>query len=387
MSLESIFNLVMHQNIFIIGGTGKVGRELLRQIAENDVLELKRHTNPTVVLGVSNSKEFVFSTKGFSADLLKKISTGQLALNDLNEADVYSSDPQKITSILDEHGFGGDVIFVDTTAAKESMRDMHLNLIQSTDYKVVTANKNPISLYEYETYFELTKDPNRYRYSGTAIAGLGAVPWISERRAIGDQIHQINASLSGTLGFITAQLDEGKMLSEVIVEADEKGFTEPDFRDDLNGLDVARKLIILAREAGHAVVMGDVEIERFLPDEYFEIEDAGECLNQIKDNYDAEMKRRNQEAKAKGQTLKYLASFSLKNGQLQLKVGFKSVSLDSAFGQMKGTANRIEVITDIYNETSPYKLEGPGAGLECTASVLRTDLLKMQSSVSRIAAK
>ncbi len=349
----------MIQNIFILG-EGKVGQTLIRQITDNDIPELGIHENPTVIRGTANSKEFTIDGQKIPYQNLKEIFL-----------------------ILSKLGCEGDVIFVDVTSGKDELRDFHLELINKTRYKIVTANKNPISLYNYDTYFTLTQDPTRYLYSATAMAGLGAVPWIQERAEIGDRVLEMTASLSGTLGFLTDQLSQGIRLSAAIRVAIQNGYTEPDFRDDLNGLDFTRKLVILGREARIPVEISDIQLTRFLPDQYFKIPDPEDCLKAIEQNYDELITSRYRAAQAAGKTLKYLGHLKTDGSKTQLKIGFREVPLESAFGRLKGTNNRLEVVTQIYTAEKPYLLEGPGAGLEITASVIRRDLLRMQPRVNR----
>lgn len=380
----------MRQNIVIFGATGKVGRELVGQIAKNDVPELEKHENPTVVIGLADSKDVVIREGGFPRDLLLRFADTRLKVRDLlndskrkspeEKSDVWNEALEKTARL----GFDGDTVFVDVTAEKEAARDFHLNVIRSGG-RIVTANKNPISRFDPDIYEELTQDPTQYGYSATTMAGLGAVPWISERVAIGDSIEEMTASLSGTVGFITDQLTQGIELSKAIEEAKKRGYTEPDFRDDLSGLDVARKLVILAREAGHRVDIQDIAIEPFLPKEYFDIKSPEECLRTIKEKLDAEMAQRYERAKKWKQTFKYLAAFQAQNGiKPNLKIGLSQVRLDSAFGRLGGTDNRIKMVTGKYSKDRPFKLERPGAGLDITASVVRRDLLRMQPQISRL---
>ncbi len=359
-----------------------MGRKLIDQIAKKDCPELGKHANPTVVVGMSNSSEFALVPGGFPQAALKDFVANRRRISEIAKA-IKCSDLSAIQEEARRLGYDEGLIHVDATAATDAMRDFHMSIIE-TRGRIVTANKNPISLYNTETYKKLTNDPTRYGYSATAMASMGAIPWIRKRAIIGDKIHQINASLSGTLGFICDRLQSGIPLSEAIAEAKREGFTEPDFRDDLNGLDVARKLVILAREADHTVEMKDVEIEKFLPEEYFGIEDPDECLRQVEAKLDPEMKARFDKLEEQGATLRYLASFKLNgDGQATLKVGFEEVDLDEPFGQLTGTDNRLEVITSIYDPDGPYKIEGPGAGLKHTASGMRMDLVDMQPSVTR----
>ncbi len=377
----------MRQNVFILGATGNVGREIIQQIAQQDVPEWQRHKNPTVVVGLADSQNFAINTGGFSREFLQHFASTRQRVGDVMGAEKHGPEGNSnMLQTMEGKGYGEDMVYIDVTGEKETARDLHLNIIKNTKSQIATANKNPVGLYDYNTYQELTKDPTRYQYSATAMAGLGAVPWLSERHTIGDRIHRIDASLSGTLGFITDEMSKGMKLSNAIMEAKKRGYTEPDFRDDLNGIDVARKLTILAREAGFPIGFNDIAITSFLPQEYFMITDPQDCLERIGKNLDEPYADNAKSTlKSHAQTYRYLASlrWSGGNSKPELRVGTEAVSLESPFARLHGTDNFIQVVTDMYTEAKPYRLQGPGAGLDITASVLRRDLLRLQSSVAR----
>lgn len=374
----------MRQNIVILGATGKVGRELVKQVAACDVPELQMHENPTVVVGLVDSTHAAIEPGGFPQRELALFARTRQRVNSIIEALKLPNDG---IAVLPGHmqrlGFNEDIVYVDATALREPAKDLHLRIIRATRSKIATANKNPIGLYDCEVYRELTADPRRYQYSAITMAGLGAVPWLSQRHTIQDKVHRIDASLSGTMGFITNALMEERKLSEAIRDARERGYTEPDYRDDLNGVDVARKLTILAREAGFEIDFKNIEIEPFLPREFLEMSDSEECLQRIERELDNVMAVRYAEAAQRRMTLKYLASFAIVERKPVLKVGLVEVPQESAFGRLRGTDNRIEVVTDMYHADRSFKLEGPGAGLDLTASVLRRDLLHLQERVQR----
>ena len=375
----------MRQNVFVLGATGKVGRELLGQIAGRDVPELRKHENPTIVIGLADSQHFIVREGGFSQEFLQQFAATKQRVGEIiGSVPHIPEDITLIPSHMADCGYGEELVYADVTGEKESAKDFHLKIIKDTTSKIATANKNPVGLFDYETYKTLTADPTRYRYSATTMAGLGAVPWLSERHTIGDRVHQIDASLSGTLGFITDALSQGRSLSDAIKHAQYLGFTEPDFRDDLNGIDVARKLTILAREAGYSVNIHDIQITPFLPPEYFQISDPQECLAAIESDLDQKMSENLLDTQWNKKSKRYLASLLFdENDQLKLSVGTTLVDLDSPFARLHGTDNYIQVITDMYTDKKPYRLQGPGAGLEITASVLRRDLVNLQSSISR----
>jgi len=378
----------MRQNICLVGAPGNVGREGANWIANKLHSSTRQHSNPTVVVGMKSRTELAYNPGGFDTETLLRL--GSVAHGTRVElSEVMDAQPMDNLDDMLEHfrgeGFGRDLIYVDVTAGKDDMKDFAETVLRDTRSRLATANKNPAGLYDMETYEGLTNDPTRYGYRGTAMAGLGAIPWIRERATIGDNIHEIKASLSGTMGFIFWRLQNGADMSQAIKEAMEAGYTEPDFRDDLNGLDEARKLIILVREAGFDVDMSDVKFDRLLPEEYYEIEDSKECLARIEAEQDQVFRDKFQNAKDSKDpsTFRSISSFKLKEGRPELSVGVEEIGMDDPFAQLRKSSNRIEVTTDVYEEEDPYTLNGPGAGLVHTASVVCVDLLQMQDFVDR----
>lgn len=378
-----------------MGASGNVAGALLDGLADDHPM-LGRHRNPTTVIGLANRQGFAINHGGFSIESLRLFASqrqavtdlirGQRKIDGLSETKITPNAADEMLDVLQRSGYDGQVIFVDVTPERDVMRDFHLRVITKTRNRIVTANKNPLSLYGTAIYRTLTNDPHRCGYRATTMAGLGAVPWISEGVTAGDEIFEIKASLSGTLGFIASRLEEGTALSAAIRQAKEEGYTESDPRDDLSGLDVARKLIILAREAGQDINLNDISLEPFLPQEYVDKGLGQEAwLEKIVNEYDSEMAQRMATAQKSGKTLRYLAKFEFEGGQLKLKVSLEEVEQNSNFGRLHGTTNLIEVSTKIYSKArgQQWTLSGPGAGRAQTAFVLRKDLVQMQKSIDR----
>lgn len=374
----------MRVNTAIFGATGGVGRELVRQIADKDVWETKGHENPTVVVALADSQHVAIEPGGYSQELLRRFADtrGALKVADLGSAVSLGSEGMlAVPAKMRELGFTNDILYVDVTSAREASRDLHLNVIGGGG-KVVTANKNPIGLYGQDVYERLTADPRLYKYSATFMAGLLS-DWLSRKTTNREQAQEFKASLSGTVGFITDALSKGIKLSAAIKSAQAAGYTETDWGDDLNGLDVGRKLVILAREAGAKIHFQDIKLEPFLPQKYLGIANPETRLRAIAEEYDDQIAARYAEAAERGMTLKYLATFKRQDGRVQLTVGLEEVPIDSAFGRLTGTDNRIEVINERYTSERPYKLEGPGAGRDITASNVRDDIAQIQDHISR----
>lgn len=360
----------MIQNLFILGATGKVGSTLVRQIFERDDTDSSIHANPTRIVGLASSKEYVFMPDGISReqayDFIERRSGLTLKYENLNQ----------IFNIVN-NGNGYDhkmLAFVDVTAVNEPMAKFHLDVIRKTPYSIVTANKNPIALSDYGTFIELTKKLDRYGYRCSVMAGAEAVAFLRDLKDVNDHPKSIQGCFSGTLGYIASELEKGRKFSEIILEARNKGYTEPDPRDDLNGLDVARKLIVLARTAGFSAELKDIKVTPFIPKSYFKDESLEKFLESIQ-TLDLEFGKKFAEARKRGMTLRYVAQMSLVNGIPNLDVSLKEVPKESPLGSLKGTLNKIVVVSSTYPEKSPYSVEAPGAGLEITAQNIRRDLL------------
>ena len=172
-----------------------------------------------------------------------------------------------------------------------------------------------------------------------------------------DKVRKIAGTFSGTLGFVMSGLESGRPFSEVVIEAKEKGYTEPDPRDDLGGVDVARKALILARGLGWRLELQDVNVEPLYPPEMasLTVDDFMAKLPSL----DADFAKRATEAKARGEALRYAAT--VENGKLT--VGLVSVSTQSPLGSLSGTDNLVEYYDDVVRPVSRCRAcAGAGAG-------------------------
>lgn len=190
----------------------------------------------------------------------------------------------------------------------------------------------------------------------------------------GDHALRIEGCMSGTLGYLCAQLESGIPYSQVISEARSLGYTEPDPRDDLSGHDVARKALILARTAGWPLEMSDLTVERLYPDSLAkltvdEFMVAAPSLN-------ADYAGRFQQAQARGNTLRYVAQVGPNGGT----VGLQEVAADSPLGTLRGPANYIALFTERYNDLAMV-ISGPGAGPVVTAAGVLSDILQLGMAI------
>jgi homoserine dehydrogenase len=209
-------------------------------------------------------------------------------------------------------------------------------------------------------------------HEATVGAGLPIIDTLQQLRASGDRVDSVDSSPSGTMGYLFSEMGRGRTFSSAVREAMTLGYTEPDPRDDLSGLDVARKGLILGRMLGYAGEMTDVSLESLVPDSLRDVSperflaSLGEC--------DAEWVRRVDEARARGEVLRYRAR-ATRGG---VRVGLVSVPGGSALASLDGTDNLFAFTTARYR-SRPLVVSGPGAGAEVTAAGVLGDVLRLVS--------
>ena len=200
-------------------------------------------------------------------------------------------------------------------------------------------------------------------------AGLPIIETLRTLLKTGDKIIKIEGIMSGTLSFLFSNYNGSTAFSKLVIEARNKGFTEPDPRDDLNGIDVGRKILILARETGAKLELSDVSIENLIPDSIDENIGVDDFLKKLS-NFDDQFLKRYQKAKKQNQVLRYIASW---NG-MKAKVKLKAVGIENQFYHQSGRENFIVFKTTRYNEI-PLVIKGHGAGAEVTAAAVLGDIL------------
>ncbi|ABG04057.1 homoserine dehydrogenase [Rubrobacter xylanophilus DSM 9941] len=254
-------------------------------------------------------------------------------------------------------------------AAGEGTYDLDVRGVRRGS-SLVLCNKGPISG-STERYEGLVGEgPERLRYEATVGAGVPVLSTIEALQASGDDILEIQASPSGTLGFIMSGVEEGRPFSEVVREAAELHYTEPDPRDDLSGLDVARKALILARKIGRRLEPEEVPYESLVPEELREVsvEEFMERLSEFDEGFAARLS-----AVRPGHVLRYLARIP-KEGPVE--VGLREVPAAGCFGARSGVENVFNFRTRRYSDVT-LTVSGPGAGPERTASGVVCDLLDL----------
>ncbi|MFZ7306290.1 bifunctional aspartate kinase/homoserine dehydrogenase I [Avibacterium avium] len=355
---QALFNNKKVVDIFLVG-VGGVGSELIEQV-KNQRDYLAKKDIEIRVCAVANSNKMLLDANGLNLDHWQE---------DLENA-TQPSDFDVLLSFIKLHHVVNPV-FVDCTSA-ESVAGLYARAL-SEGFHVVTPNKkaNTRELEYYNLLREnARKSQHKFLYETNVGAGLPVIENLQNLLAAGDELIRFSGILSGSLSFIFGKLEEGLSLSEVTALAREKGFTEPDPRDDLSGQDVARKLLILAREAGLQLELSDVEVEGVLPKGFAEGKSVNEFMAMLP-QLDAEFKARVEKAKAEGKVLRYVGQ--IENGKC--KVSIVEVGQDDPLYKVKNGENALAFYTRYY-QPIPLLLRGYGAGNAVTAAGIFADILR-----------
>jgi len=357
--------LTRDTQVFLLG-KGLIGRTLLRQLLASRERLSREHGISLNVIGVCGTTELLFDPAGLDAGRLARIAEGA-PLAELG-GETRPADEEIIRRLTQTRRL--DIVLVDVTAAETG--PLHIEALQHGIH-LVTANKKTLSgsmkLYRKLRAAAFERGLG-YHFETTFGAGLPALFTLQDLLATHDRILRISGCLSGTLGYICTGLQQGRSFSEMVGEAKRLGYTEPDPRDDLSGLDVARKALIIAREIGAEIEMTDVELLGLVPPELMSVSTA-EFMARLPE-LDQSFAARVQQARAADQVLRFLAEIT----PAKVSVGLREVALASAEGQLQGPDNILVYQTERYRE-NPLVIRGPGAGAEVTAAGVFSDLLKV----------
>ena len=352
------FGSTQYIDLFLIG-CGGVGGALVDQIHRQQAHLAERNIQIRVC-GVANSRAMLLNESGIELDhwrdLLKDV-TEPLSLSKMQ------------TLVNDSHII--NPVIVDCTS-NDAIAARYVDFL-GAGFHVVTANKKAnTSSIEYYHQLRLTALMKRrkFLYDTNVGAGLPVIENMQNLFYAGDQLLKFNGILSGSLSFIFGKLDDGLSFSEVTAEARAMGFTEPDPRDDLSGTDVARKLLILAREAGMEISLDDVEIEQALPPGFDDSGTADEFMARLPEA-DAYFKELQQKADENGQVLRYIGS--IVDGKC--KCSIQAVDADDPLNKVKDGENALAFYSQYY-QPIPLVLRGYGAGTEVTAAGVFADVLR-----------
>ena len=363
---------VIHDSFFLAGirtvnlflaGTGLIGSTLLAQIAAQKEQLLKEHSIRIHLIGILNSRAMLIDAEGIDVSCWKE------RLESARVANIGEFVRTMMSMNLPS------ACFCDCTAS-ERPPEFYKDILGAS-IAVVTPNKraNAGPLERYKALKETVRQKDVfYGYETTVGAGLPVLGTLHDLVACGDAIAKIEAVLSGTISFIFNGLGRGKSFSSLVFEAKEKGYTEPDPRDDLGAIDVARKTLILIREAGFAIDIDDIDIQPLLSEKLAKASSIAEFLEALPE-MDSVFEDRLSAAAAKGKVLRYVATILPGSASLSLR----EYGPESPFYNLSGTDNLVMFTTARYSG-NPLVVRGPGAGAAVTAGGVFADILKTAQS-------
>ncbi|HCN82086.1 MAG TPA: bifunctional aspartate kinase/homoserine dehydrogenase I [Sphingobacteriaceae bacterium] len=342
-------------------GTGNIGRTLFRQIHEH--FDYLKQNNGILIkiAGISNTSKMVFDEDGLPLDSWKE------KLEKSNEkADLAVFIERMKTMNLP------NCVFIDNTASikpVESYED-----IFKSNISIITCNKigNSSGYAQYKLFRDTARKYGVDFYYETNVgAGLPIIRTLKDLMVSGDRVKRIEAVLSGTISFIFNYYKGEATFYDIVKMAQEKGYTEPDPRDDLKGTDFMRKMLILAREAGYSLEQEDIEIENILPQSCLDAKTVPDFYKELQASEEFFSKMKN-DAASSGKVLRYIGK--LEDGKAAITL--QMVGEDHPFYMLSGSDNIISFTTDRYTER-PMVVKGPGAGAEVTAAGVFSDLVNL----------
>jgi len=349
-------------NVFVVG-LGLIGNTLLKQIQKQSAHLQKANLIKLNVVGIANTKKMLFAEGGIS------LSSWKEKLDDKGEKASMKAFVDRIKKLNLQNS-----VFIDNTSSSEVVA-FYEDILESR-VSIVTPNKVANSS-PYKNYKKLHsiafKNSVKFLYETNVGAGLPVINTLQDLLLSGDKVIRIEGVLSGTLSYIFNTYKGDKKFSDVVKEAKEKGYTEPDPRDDLNGKDVARKILILSREAGYELEFDDIKVENILPMPCVKAKTVEEFFVQLEKHNDVFAKRR-MEAEKKGKVLRFIAK--MENGKAAITL--EAVDASHPFYSLSGSDNMISYTTERYKDR-PVVIKGPGAGAEVTAAGVFADIIRISN--------
>ena len=360
---QALFNSEIRQLNLFVAGTGSVGGRLLDMIRNHDDY-LVRQKIDLRLCGLINRRKMIVGDDPINKSLWREsVGEGEKAsLGDFID---------RMLKLNNENS-----VFVDVTAADEPVE--YYDSILLKNIAIVAANKraNTRTLREYDELHNAANLRNvPFHYETNVGAGLPVINVIRNLIAGGDKILGIEAVVSGTVNWLLSEYDGSTPFSSLVMQARDLGYTEPDPRDDLSGMDVARKCLVLGRECGLDLEMSDISVEQLMPQDAVKA-DTQDDLEMYLRRYDKNFNERYRYEEAKGRKLRYVASVNKEETMVKL-VG---VDADHPFYGLKGSENCIVLTTGYYSEY-PIVIKGPGAGVDVTAAGLLADIVRIAEGI------
>lgn len=370
-TVHAAFNLAQAEVNVLLLGRGIVGGSLLKQLAAQDAELRAQHDVRVRLSGLAGSKGAVFEPQGLDP---------ARASERLDAAGEDKAKRADVRGLLPELARLTNPVLVDCTASS-GMEEIYAQAF-AHGINVVSANKKPLALPRAQRdalRAAARRHFRAYHYETTVGAALPVIETLKNLVRTGDRVVRIEGAFSGTLGFLCERLVAGEPLSAAVRRAKELGYTEPHPRDDLSGLDVARKALILARELGLQLDLEDVALEPFVPAAYLAEDDPEKFLQSLT-AADAELARRVAALKAQGGLLRYLAKIEpAADGP---KVSVAPVGVDAAHpaAPLRGAEAFVAFHTERYREY-PLVVRGAGAGGDVTAAGVLADVLRLAQNL------
>ncbi|MBU6377053.1 MAG: bifunctional aspartate kinase/homoserine dehydrogenase I [Gammaproteobacteria bacterium] len=362
-AVHSSFYLSSHTVSVGVIGPGTVGKVLLEQIASQSDRLRRDFKLDLRVRGLLSSKRMLLSDKGVPLASWQQDFAAASAAPDLAAFAAHVGVDYLPNRVI-----------IDCTASGEIAK--HYPDWLAAGIHVVTPNKkaNSAPMQFYRSLREARRlGSTHYLYEATVGAGLPVIQTLRDLRETGDEVTSIEGIFSGTLAYLFNVYDGSREFSDIVAEAKQRGYTEPDPRDDLSGMDVARKLIILGREMGLELEMSDVKVESLVP-AGLEQGSIDEFLRRLP-AHDAAMRARFEGARARGKVLRYVGRLTAEGAAT---VGVMELDARHAFANIALTDNVVRFATSRYNN-NPLIVQGPGAGPEVTAGGIFADLLRLSA--------
>lgn len=360
---EAFFEEQIKKLHLFVTGIGNVGSKFLEQVQQqHDFLKERFKLNLSVV-GISNSRKMLFDPSGIDLSNWKTL----LESGETASKEVFFEKTKGMNM--------RNAIFVDNTANPD-IAGTYANYLKN-NIGVVTCNKIACAD-EFVNYQSLKKLSRKYNapflFETNVGAGLPIIDTLNHLIASGDRVRSIQAVLSGSLNFVFNSFDDSTTFRKVVEQAMKEGYTEPDPKIDLSGIDVARKILILARESGNVLELSDIENKSFLPQACLDTKTNEDFLKSL-DAHKTHFNELYAAAKKNNARLKYVATF--KDGKAS--VGLQQIPEGHDFYNLEGSDNIVLFYTDRYAQ-QPLIVKGAGAGADVTASGIFADIIRIGKS-------
>lgn len=342
-------------------GPGNIGGTLLGQIAKESIRLKEQFGLDIHIRGIANSRQMILDQDGIDPANWKERFASESVPLDL---DLFT---RHIGATYFPHS-----LIIDCTTSS-TLAELYASWMEMGIH-VITPNKKagtaPMAYYDH-LFDTCLKTGRRFLYETTVGAGLPVIWTLKDLVQTGDRVHRIEGIVSGTLAWLFSSYDASKPFSSLVRQAMEMGYTEPDPRDDLSGMDVGRKTVILARELGYQVEVADIPIQSLVPAglEQGSVQQFLEQLELLDPLIEAEYRK----AQSQNHRLRYVG---MVDEEGKCSASLRSFPLDHPFAQAQGTDNVICFTTDRYY-SQPLVIKGPGAGREVTAGGVFSDILRL----------